>query len=93
MALSCSKKRYNTIILSRHKQFCLMRLRFERCFSRRSLIKRTCSLRDKLIVLLTVNRQAKIFLRRKKLPALLRRIASKDNADSYYLNCLHFFTT
>ena len=70
-----------------------MRLRFERCFSRRSLIKRTCSLRDKLIVLLTVNRQAKIFLRRKKLPALLRRIASKDNADSYYLNCLHFFTT
>ena len=70
-----------------------MRLRFERCFSRRSLIKRTCSLRDKLIVLLTVNRQAKIFLRRKKLPALLRRIASKDNADSYYLNCFHFFTT
>ena len=66
----------STISLSRHEQVCLMRLRFERYFShhrawwwekylsKRSLIKHTCSWRDKLIVLWTLNREAKIFLRK-----------------------------
>ena len=53
--------------LSCHEQVCLIRLRFERYFgwwekylSKRSLIKHTCSWRDKHIVLWTLNRQAKI---------------------------------
>ena len=59
----------NTISLSRHEQVCLMRLHFKRYFShqkylsKRSLIKHTCSWRDKLIALWTLNRQVKIFLR------------------------------
>ena len=52
------------------EQVCLSRLRFERYFARwwekylskSSLLKHTCSLRDKLIVLWLLNRQAKIFL-------------------------------
>ena len=36
---------------------------WEKYLSKRSLIKHTCSWRDKLIVLWTLNRQAKIFLR------------------------------
>ena len=35
---------------------------WEKYLSKRSLIKHTCSWRDKLIVLWTLNRQAKIFL-------------------------------
>ena len=48
---ACLFSVHNTIILSRHEQVCLMRLRFERYFShhrekylsKRSLIKHTCS--------------------------------------------------
>ena len=61
---------------TRDEQLWLIRLRFERCFShhlvqwweeylsKRSLIKQSCSWCDKLIVLWTLNRQAKIFLRK-----------------------------
>ena len=53
-----------TISLSRHEQVCLIRLCFEgRSISKHSLIKHTCLWHDKLIVLWTLNRQAKIFLR------------------------------
>ena len=58
---ACLFSVHNTINLSRHEQVCLIRLRFERYFShhrvsreeylsKRSLIKHTCSWRDKLIV-------------------------------------------
>ena len=49
---------FNTKSLSRHEQVCV----WEKYFSKRSLIKHTCSWRDKFIVLWTLNRQAKIFL-------------------------------
>ena len=40
---ACLFSVHNTISLSRHEQVCLMRLRFERYLSKRSLIKHTCS--------------------------------------------------
>ena len=61
--------------VSRHKQVGLIRLPLERYFSlplfrnipsffsKHTLIKHTCSRRDKLIVLWTMNKQAKKFLR------------------------------
>ena len=64
-----------TTRFSRHEQVCVIRLRFERYFShhrvrwwekylsKRSVIRHTCSWRDKLIVLWIMNRQTKIFLR------------------------------
>ena len=60
----------NAMSLLRHEQVCLSGLPFERYFSRyrekylskRSLLKHTCSWRDKLIVLWILNRQEKIFL-------------------------------
>ena len=61
---------------TRDEQLWLIRLRFERCFShhlvqwwkeyllKRSLIKHSCSWCDKIIVLWTLNQQAKIILRK-----------------------------
>ena len=60
---------------SRHEQLCLIRLRFKRDFShplKRSLIKHTCSWRDKLIILQTLNRQAKIFSSRSSVRLLTK---------------------
>ena len=59
---ACLFSVHNTISSSRHEQVCLMRLRFERYFShhrarmekylsKRSLIKHTCSRRDKRIII------------------------------------------
>ena len=65
-----NKYKLNIISYSRHKQVRLMRLRYERYIShhrKSSLMKHTCSWRDKLNLLWTPTRQVKIFLRKYKL--------------------------
>ena len=49
--------------LNMHDIIIYVARRWEKYLSKRHLIKHTCSWRDKLIVLWTLNRQAKIFLR------------------------------
>ena len=50
---------------------------WEKYFSKRSLVKHTCSWRDKLMVLWTVNRQANIFL---------QMICNSQNCHNFFMS-------
>ena len=59
---------------------------WEKCLSKRSLIKHTCSWRDKLIALRTLKRQAKIFLRISKMEMLDVWLISEYTFDTSCLD-------
>ena len=59
---------------------------WEKYLSKRSLIKHTCSWRDKLIALRTLKRQAKIFLRISKMEMLDVWLISENTIDTSCLD-------